>query len=343
MRLLSFRGSSTSFRAFIVALAWLGVISALHAWVNGDKSASGKIFMGYMPVISNLAAPLVDATTAGSSVHFEAMKFGSFAELAEAFQAGHIQAAFIIAPLAVALSAKGVLLKIVYIGNRHESTLVVRRDLAATSLAQMSGRTIAVPIRFSGHLLALKRYLREHAMDPDSFRIVEIPPPDMPSALLSGGIDGYFVGEPFACKAIHSGVGRRLLDVEQIWPGFICNVLIVRDDLIGLHPDWVSDLVARCIQSGTWVRENFEEVLGVLSRSWGQDPAFLRYVFANPPGRFRYDLGMPVQGELEELVREMEMAGFLASSVDVRVFMDDRFSRAAIDTLKEHSLGLSKK
>jgi len=343
MKLLSFRGSSASFKAFILALSWLGVISLLHASINREKTASEAVRMGYMPVISNLAAPLVDAATAGCPVHFEALKFGSFAEMAEAFRSGHIQAAFIIAPLAVALSCKGVPLKIVYIGNRHESTLVVRRGDFAASLAEMGGRTLAVPIRYSGHLLAVKRYLRHRGMDPRAVRILEIPPPDMPSALATGDIDGFFVGEPFASKSIQSGAGRRLLDAEEIWPGFLCNVLVVRDELIRSHPDWVGDLVNGCVRSGFRVRDNFEETLGILSRSWGQDPQFLRYVFENPPNRFRYDLCVPVRSELEELVREMEAEGLISASPEVGGFMDDRYARAAVEGFREPLRGLTKK
>ncbi|HOV85546.1 MAG TPA: ABC transporter substrate-binding protein [Syntrophobacteraceae bacterium] len=343
MKVLSFRGSSASFKAFILALLWLGVISLLHASVNREKTASQKVRMGYMPVISNLAAPLVDAATAGSPVHFEALKFGSFAEIAEAFRSGHIQAAFIIAPLAVALSSQGVPLKIVYIGNRHESTLVVRKDESAASLAEMSGKTLAVPIRYSGHLLAVKRYLRHHGMDPRAVRILEIPPPDMPSALVTGDIHGYFVGEPFASRSIQSGVGRRLLDAEEIWPGFVCNVLIVRDELIRSHPERVGDLVKGCVRSGIRVRENFEETLGILSRYWGQDPQFVRYVFENPPNRFRYDLCVPVRSEIEELVREMETEGLISASSEVGDFLEDRYARAAVEGLREPLLGLTKR
>ena len=60
--------------------------------------------MGYMPVISNLAAPILDYVTKdGDGVRFEAVKFSSFAEMAEALRNGHIQVAFIIAPLAIVL------------------------------------------------------------------------------------------------------------------------------------------------------------------------------------------------------------------------------------------------
>ena len=84
--------------------------------------------MGYMPVVTNLAAPLLDhASKDGTGLSFEALKFSSFSEMGESLRNGHIHAAFIIAPLSIVLHQQDAGVKLVYIGNRHESTLVYRR------------------------------------------------------------------------------------------------------------------------------------------------------------------------------------------------------------------------
>jgi len=320
---------SLAFRVGFLAALWLGLISFLHVRLNAESAPADRVLMGYMPVIANLAAPLVDAVSRESGVRFEALKFASFAEMGEAFRSQHIQAAFIIAPLAVALFQQGVPLKVVYVGNRHESTMVVRQDSSCKSLSDVDGTlTVAVPIRFSGHFLAVKRYLREKGIRSDAVRLVEIPPPDMPAALASGGIDGYFVGEPFAGKALASGLARRLLDVESIWPKFICNVMIVREELIRSHPEWVKKLVSRAARSGFWARDHSEDAARFVAGYWNQDPSLPLYVFSHPPGRFRFDLFVPVVEEFEEIAREMVMEGLLDYRVDVRGMVDDRFARA---------------
>jgi len=324
-----FRHPSRKVIALISALLWLIVISALHFILNSERpSRSTEVLMGYMPVVTNLSAPLVDAASTGGAVHFQAIKFASFAEMAEAFRSGHIQVAFIIAPLAIALHQQGVPLKVVYIGNRHESTLVVKKDLPCESLGDMVGKTIAVPLRYSGHLLALRRYLREHGLDPQAIRTVEIPPPDMPSALAANGIDGYFVGEPFGSKAIQSGIGRKLVQVEDIWPKFICNLVIVRDDLVKSHPEWVQTLVSASVRAGFYARDHLEETETLLCRYWGQDPRVISFTFSNPPGRFRFDLYVPLRGEMDEIAREMQLAGLLDGRFDPGEMVDDHFARA---------------
>ena len=327
MKLYHLERMPQSLKALLIAAAWLALITVLHVTVNKEPQFRRKIRMGYMPVITNLAAPLVDAASRQSDPYFEAVKFGSFAEMGEAFRAGHIQVAFVIAPLAVALHRQEIPLKIVYIGNRHESTLVVRKGLSCRSFADLEGKTIAVPMRFSGHMLALRRYESQLGMAADAIRIVEIPPPDMAVALASGGIDGYFVGEPFAAKSIVAGNASRLLNVEDIWPGFICNLMIVREDLLELHPQWVSTLVAAAARSGLWAKNHVDEAVGIACTYWGQDPNVVRYAFFNPEGRIRFDLFVPVAEEIQEIAREMHRFGLTEAQVDVSSIVDDRFAR----------------
>ncbi|MEN6441610.1 MAG: ABC transporter substrate-binding protein [Syntrophobacter sp.] len=323
--------SSACFRIGALAALWLVSISVLHLSLNGESRTKNRILMGYMPVITNLAAPLVDYATRDDDLHFEAMKFSSFTEMAETFRSGHIQAAFIIAPLAIMLSEQGVPLRIVYIGNRHESTMVVRANGQFNSAMDLVGKKIAVPLRYSGHYLALKRYMRNQGLHDSSVNIVEIPPPEMPSALAASEIDGYFVGEPFASKAIHSGVGKRFLDAESIWPDFICNLLIVREELIKSHPEWVEKLVQTAARSGIWAGDHVDEAIGIVAKYWGQDPDFIRYVFTHPPGRFRFDLYTPVIGEMNEMAAEMRREGFLPAVSSGGPLIDDRFAKGISD------------
>ncbi len=332
MRFNQFQGSRTAFRAAALALTWLVLISVLHAHLNGERKSSQRIAMGYMPVVTNLAAPLVDLASRNQDIQFQAIKFASFAEMAEAFRSGHLQVAFIIAPLAVVMHQQGVPLKVVYIGNRHESTLVGDKTLPTSELSGLVGKTIAVPIRYSGHMLALKRYVRQQGLGEDAIRIVEIPPPDMPAALRTGGIDGFFVGEPFASKALRDGTAKRVADVEQLWPGFICNLMIVRQELIDSKPQLVSQLVAAAVKAGLWAEAHLDEAVRIVSSYWGQDQDFVRYVFSNPPGRFRFDLYRPEVREMEEIVLEMRQSGLLTGPVDVAGLVEDRFARSVSGT-----------
>ena len=120
---------SLAWRTTIIVPLWLIFIAAMHQQLNTEHVSGRKqITMGYMPVITNLASPILDYVSKdGDGTRYKSLKFSSFAEMAEALRNGQIDAAFIIAPLAIELRQQGEDVKVVYIGNRHESTLVARK------------------------------------------------------------------------------------------------------------------------------------------------------------------------------------------------------------------------
>ena len=133
-------------RTAIIALFWIVIISAAHYELNFEKQNRKQITMGYMPVITNLASPILDyASREGDGLRFKALKFSSFAEMAESLRNKQIDAAFIIAPLAIELRQQGEDVKIVYIGNRHESTLVAQKDLDVNNLHDLIGNAEGRP------------------------------------------------------------------------------------------------------------------------------------------------------------------------------------------------------
>jgi NitT/TauT family transport system substrate-binding protein len=326
----------STFRLALMALIWLVLISVLHYWLNFENESRPTVKMGYMPVITNLAAPLMDHASSGDRcpVRFQALKFASFAEMADALRNDDIQAAFIIAPLAIVLRQQGVGVKVVYIGNRHESTLVVRKDADIGGLPDLAGRKVAVPMRYSGHNLALLRQFAASGM-ADRVTIVEMNPPDMAAALAVGSLDAYFVGEPFAAQAVKSGHARVLQYVEELWPDFICNLLLVKQTLIETQPETVALLVAGAVRSGIWSRDNPEAASILAARYWNQPPALVTYAMTHPRGRIRFDRYTPSQSQMQELADLMVRFG-LARSADINGLVDDRFAvRSSADAVPE--------
>ena len=98
--------------------------------------------------------------------------------------------------------------------------------------------------------------MEDEGMQPDDINFVDMPPPDMPSALAAGAIDAYFIGEPHAAKAELDGTGRVLYHAKDIWPRFMSCVLVVREELIAERPEVVRDLVRGIAESGEWAERN---------------------------------------------------------------------------------------
>ncbi len=320
---------SVAWRVAIIAFGWLVFIAWLHYKLNMEHSERQVVRMGYMPVITNLAAPLLDyVSKTGEGLRFEALKFSSFAEMGEALRSGDIQAAFIIAPLAIRLHQQGAKVRIVYIGNRHESTLVYRKDLKVQDFSDLAGKTIAVPMRYSGHNICTRRLAEKFGLQGPDLNIVEMNPPDMASALATRALDAYFVGEPFAAQTIRSGHSKVLYHVSQVWPGFICNLMLVRQQLIDKHPDWVHMLVQGAARSGFWARSNTAEAARIASTYWNQPPDLVEYALTRPENAIVYDRFMPKQEEIQFLADEMVRFKLLESN-DTKGLVEDRFAKNA--------------
>ena len=317
-----------AWRYGLMALAWLIVITVLHCRLNMPRESRELVRMGYMPVVTNLAAPLLDHVSRGKgSCRFQAIKFASFAEMAESLRNGHIDAAFMIAPLAVVLHQQEENVRIIYIGNRHESTLVARKDLGIRDIVSLAGRTLAVPMRYSGHNLGILRALE--ALDRSgTINIVEMNPPDMASALSSGALDAYFVGEPFAAQTIFSGDAEVVHYVEEIWPQFICNLVIVKKDFIDQRPEAAQQLVQTAMRSGLWAEKNPGQAAEIAARYWNQPPDLIRYALTTPQARIDYRQSIPKSSEIQQLA-DLMVHYRLATHADISGLVEDRLARNA--------------
>ncbi|WPD20785.1 MAG: ABC transporter substrate-binding protein [Candidatus Electrothrix scaldis] len=313
--------------SFIVgSVVWAVLISGLHWWLNFEHGDQKIIKMGYMPVVTNMAAPLLDyASTKDSEVRFKALKFSSFAEMGEALRNDKIQVAFIIAPLAVVLRQQGADVKIVYIGNRHESTLVTRKDLHIKDLQGLAGKTVAVPMRFSGHNLSLLRLMEENNMRGE-INIVELNPPDMASALASGSLDAYYVGEPFAVQTLKNGNSELLFNVEEVWPSFICNLVLVKQSLIEEYPDLVQKFVSGAVRSGIWAEKYPDEAAEIAARYWSQPVDLVKYALHASGGRTIFNQYLPKTEEMQEIADLMVRYKLIESNT-IDGLVDQQFAQ----------------
>lgn len=312
----------------LLFLGWLAIISFLHYRLNNQAADQQQVNIGYMPVVTNLAAPLLDHVSRNrQGVHFNALKFASFSEMAESLRNGHIQAAFIIAPLAVVLRQQGADVKVIMIGNRHESTLVARKSLNVKRLEDLSGCTIAVPMRYSGHNLCLLNMIEEKGLG-GRIRVVEMNPPDMASALTSGALDAYFVGEPFAAQTILSRDANVVAHVESLWPNFICNLVLVENNWLSANPHLAKELVQTAARSGIWAGRHPDLAARIVSKYWNQPVELVRHALTVPPGRIIYDRFVPKTSELQQIA-DLMVRFNLVEHPDIQELVEDRFALAA--------------
>jgi NitT/TauT family transport system substrate-binding protein len=262
--------------------------------------------------------------------------FQGFPEIKEALISNQMQAAFMVAPMAIALRAQGVPVKIVYLGHRYGSAVVVRKDGPVRSFTDLKGKTIAIPSRFSDERLILFRAMKVHGMTASDLRMVEMAPPDVAGALAANAIDAFSMGEPYPSQAEQAGFGRVLFHARQYWPDFISCVLVVREDVIRTKPEAVQVLVDGIARSGLWLenpqkkqprREHAADFVGRFY--FRQDPRLLKWALTNPIDRVQYQPLTPLRGDFELIVGLMRETGVLDRAIAFEEYVDPRFAEGA--------------
>jgi NitT/TauT family transport system substrate-binding protein len=251
--------------------------------------------------------------------------FTDFPTVVSALEAKQVQAAFMIVPLAMKLREQGVPVKICYLGHRDGSEIVVGKNSIIRNLQDLKGKKVAIPSLYSNQNFVFHKLMEDYGMKPDDISFVVLPPPDMPTSLASGAIDGYFVGEPFCAKAELDSIGRILYYARDIWPNFISCALVVREDLIRDHPDIVRDLVRGIAQSGAWAETHRAEAARLVSPYYRQDEKVLNYVLTADPHRVSYIRLTPTDEDLQQIQNMGLKLGMLTKHIPMNELIDRTF------------------
>ncbi len=233
----------------------------------------------------------------------EPVRFSGFPEIKESFLTGSLQATFILAPMAMKLREEGHDIKIVYLGHRDGTTMMVHKDSDIRRIEDLAPRTvggkpvkrkIAVPSRLSNQFLIVFKAFTDRGMDIRDVELHDMKPPDMPSALQAKLVDAIIAGEPLMAKTEVEGFGRVLFMTKDVWPEFISCVLAVKGSTIRARRPEVQRLVDGIARSGLWLDQDKDRpgenhrMQAAKFTGNHYDPKLLAYVLSKPPDRVKY-------------------------------------------------------
>ena len=262
--------------------------------------------------------------------------FQGFPEIKEALISNQMQAAFMVAPMAIALRAQGVPIKIIYLGHRYGSAVVVHKDGSVKTFADLKGKTVAIPSRYSDERLIIYRALAANGMSASDVKMVEMAPPDVAGALAARAIDAFSMGEPYPSQAEMAGFGRVLFHAREYWPDYISCVLVAREDVIQKKPEAIQVLVDGIARSGLWLdnpprrRARREHAADFVGRFYfRQDPRLLKWALTNPLDRVQYQPLTPLRDDFELIVKLMRETGVLDRDIAFEEYVDPQFAEGA--------------
>lgn len=344
------------------AAAFYAVVAVAHVGINIGFDEFGddlRVFfglerptlrVGFLPVTCHLTCPVVDWTTthSPSGALFESKRYSDFATASEDLNKGTLGCAFLNMPLAISLRMKGLPIKIVSLGHRDGSAIVVPTNSPIARFAQLRGKKVLIPSKFSNQQLWLYRLCKQNGMTLDDLELRECPPPDMPAMLETGSCDAYVVGEPHCARAEMAGSGRVLLHVKDSWPNFISCVPVVRDEVIAENRELIQELVDGIAGSGLWLEqgiENRKEAAKVVGKYYyNQKPELLEFVLSKPIDRVRYDDLNIARKDFEEIMTLAVESGMFPKRIEFEEYADPSFTdssnRRPIPMPPDDGLGL---
>jgi NitT/TauT family transport system substrate-binding protein len=162
--------------------------------------------------------------------------------------------------------------------------------------------------------------------------LIEMPPPDMPAALLAGAVDAYATGEPFGAKAEMAGYARPLYMTRDVWPTYICCVLTVREELIKSDPALVQNLVNHVMSAGQWLDNSPDHrttAAHVASDKSFFNQAFelINFVMERPKDRVTYGDLRLIRSEFNQLMELAMDAKVITHPIPYETYVDETFMR----------------
>lgn len=233
------------------------------------KGDDQPVRIGYLPITD--ATPLLVAHGRGlfeaEGLKTEAPRlFRSWAQIVEAFVAGQVNVIHLLSPAALWVRyGSRFPAKIVAWNHVNGSALTVAPQIR--TVAELGGKTVAVPFWYSIHNILLQQLLRQAglsavtrprdaALKPNEVNLIVLAPAEMVSALAAKAIAGFIVAEPFNAAAEIAGVGRVLRFSGDVWKNHACCITFLAERDLVQRPEWSQRVTNALVQAQLWTRDN---------------------------------------------------------------------------------------
>jgi NitT/TauT family transport system substrate-binding protein len=255
-----------------------GAAPLLRAGTARAQTDDAPVRIGYLPITD--ATPLLIAHANG---YFEAegikadkpVLLRSWAQIIEAFMAGQVNLIHLLSPMTVwARFGSKAPVKVVAWNHVGGSGLTVLPEI--NSVADLGGKTVAVPFWYSIHNVVLQTLLTANGLTAvarktgapaaNEVNLVVMAPSDMPPALAAKQVAGFIVAEPFNAVAETMGIGKVLRFTGDIWRDHACCVAVMREDDLTQRPDWSQKVVNAMVKAQAWTRAHRAEAAAILSK-----------------------------------------------------------------------------
>lgn len=262
----------------------------------------------------------------------------------DALEKGSVDAAFILAPIAMDLFNYGIPIKLVLFAHKNGSIMVRNKSVEYRKPYQQffKHKVFFIPHRMSIHNMLAHKYFSEMGLKPGvagagavNMLFEVVAPVNMPAFLAeTPNSCGFMVAEPIGSRAIAAGIAEKQLISSDIWEQHPCCVVVFRDDFIGRHTDAVHEFTNMLVDSGKYIEKNPEESAKIAvsfldpEKKIGLETPILLKVLTEINGITTNNL-FPLKEDLDVIQRFMKNNMDIGAIIDLEKFVDLRFASEA--------------
>lgn len=240
--------------AGVAALAAAALVMAGCSSDDDEPAANGgadgepettELLVGIVPVVDHAA--VFRAIEAGyfedEGLDVTAQPAQGGAAAVPAMIAGDMQAAFATYPSFILAESSGIGITIVAEGVRgteETAGVYVDGDSDIQSIADLSGRTIAVNTLNNTGDITIRQILQENDVDLSTVQFIELPFADMGPTLASGGVDAVWLVEPFRTNIEAEGGRKIFATYEGTTADIPVSGVAMTDSFVADNPNTVA-------------------------------------------------------------------------------------------------------
>ena len=262
----------------------------------------------------------------------------------DALESGTVDAAFILAPIAMDLFNFGTPIKLTLLAHKAGSIFVRGNhgDYREPYQDFFRHKSFLIPHKLSVHHMLAHMFFTGIGLKAGMVAEGEIDvnfevtaPIKMPEFLGSNpNACGFMVAEPIGTKAIAQGIAELQFLSGEMWENHPCCVVAMRDDFIGPFPDAVYEFTKMLVEAGKFIAQKPEMAAEIAvkfldpEKKLGLKVPILKNVLTEAQGIKSGDL-FPVIEDLDRMQHYMFENMGIGQIIDLEKFVDTRFAEAA--------------
>ncbi|HTV28850.1 MAG TPA: ABC transporter substrate-binding protein [Xanthobacteraceae bacterium] len=208
------------------------------------------------------------------------VKFTAGPPMFAAFQSGSIDVSWGGAVPAIIGAAQGVPLRVIALESVTKNALIVKNDSPIKSISDLAGKKIG-SVKGSGAYFAMVKLLNKAGLD-GKYQFVDMQMPSLLPAFEHGDVDGIWIWEPWATRAVASG-GRKVADELDIFGAYPGAPIMARTGAVSEKPDAIIRFIAAMFEAQQSYHKDPTTAVQAMANELGISDAMANEIFKQDP------------------------------------------------------------